>query len=104
MLERMFSPRSIAVVGASRDPEKVGSMLLRNILDSGYEGKVTVINPKASEIRGLTSLPSLLDVDGDLDLVIVAVPATFVKKVLLDGVQRGALGRGDKCRFPGGGN
>ncbi len=89
MLDRMFSPRCIAVVGASRDERKVGSMLLGNLLSSGYEGDLVVINPGASEVMGVKSLPSLLDVEQDIDLVVVAVPSGSVKQVLLDAERKG---------------
>lgn len=89
MLDRMFSPRSIVVVGASRDSKKVGSRVLSNLLSSGFVGKVTVVNPKADEIMGVPSVPSILDIDGDIDLVIIAVPSRAVKGVLLDCEKKG---------------
>ncbi len=84
MLERMFAPRSIAVVGASRDRKKVGSMLLSNLLAAGFDGSISVVNPGADEVQGLPSYPSLTAIEGDVDLAVVAVPAAAVKEVLLD--------------------
>ena len=84
MLERMFSPRSIAVVGASRDSKKVGSMLLSNLLAAGFGGSLSVVNPEADEVQGVKSYPSVFAVEGEVDLAVVAVPATVVKEVLLD--------------------
>ncbi len=89
MLDHMFSPRSIVVVGASRDERKVGSMLLSNLLASGYEGRLTVVNPGASEVMGIKSVSSLLDIEDDIDLVIIAVPSVIVRSVLLDAEAKG---------------
>jgi len=64
-MRSFFSPSSIAVIGASSDPKKVGGMILRNILDSGYPGKVFPINPKGGTIMGLraeTSVDGLAEV------------------------------------------
>ncbi len=81
-MERLFKPRSVAVIGASRNPEKIGHKILRNILEFGFRGKVYPINPKADEILGLKSYSSILDVPGDVDLAVIAVPAPIVPKVL----------------------
>ncbi|GFP24520.1 hypothetical protein HKBW3S09_01987, partial [Candidatus Hakubella thermalkaliphila] len=60
MLNHFFNPKSIAVIGASRTPGKVGYDILENILQYGYQGAVYPINPSASEILGKKSYPSLL--------------------------------------------
>jgi acetyl coenzyme A synthetase (ADP forming)-like protein len=83
-LKPIFSPKSIAVVGASRSPMKIGYEILQNILVHGYQGKVYPINPEAPEIMGLRSLPSVLAVKDDIDLAIIAVPAEFVPKVMTE--------------------
>ncbi len=83
-LRPIFSPKSIAVVGASRSPMKIGYEILQNILVQGYSGKVFPINPEASEIMGLRCLPSVLAVKEDIDLAIISVPAEFVPKVMIE--------------------
>lgn len=83
-LRPIFSPKSIAVVGASRSPMKIGYEILQNILVHGYQGKVYPINPEAPEILGLRALPSVLAVKDDIDLAIIAVPAEFVPKVMTE--------------------
>jgi acetyl coenzyme A synthetase (ADP forming)-like protein len=83
-LKPIFSPKSIAVVGASRSPMKIGYEILQNILVQGYQGKIFPINPEASEILGLRSLPSVMAVKDDIDLAIIAVPAEFVPKVMTE--------------------
>jgi len=81
-LKPIFSPKSIAVIGASRSPMKIGYEILQNILVQGYEGKVYPINPETPVIMGLKTQPSVLAVKDDIDLAIVAVPAEFVPKVM----------------------
>lgn len=81
-LEHLFSPRSVAVVGASRNPDKVGHIVLASILDGGFEGNIYPVNPKEETILGVTVYPSLSNVPGDIDLVVVAIPAPYVPDVL----------------------
>lgn len=82
MLETFFKPSSIAVVGASRRPGKVGYEVLRNIVRSGFTGAIYPINPNAREVLGLTCYPSVLDVEGDIDLCVIAVPARIVPTIV----------------------
>ncbi len=81
MLDSLFHPSSVAVVGASRTVGKVGHDVLKNILVSGYKGKVYPINPKAAKILGLKSYKSLLDVRGNVEMAVIAVPAVIVPKI-----------------------
>ena len=92
MPDPFFNPSSVAVVGASRKPGKVGHEVVRNILNSGYKGDVYPINPEATEILGLRCVPSLLDVPDPIDLVIVAVPASIVLKIAEDAGKKNVKG------------
>lgn len=83
-LKPIFSPKSIAVIGASRSPMKIGYEILQNILVQGYTGKVYPINPETPMIMGLKTQPSVLAVKEDIDLAIIAVPAEFVPKVMTE--------------------
>jgi len=83
-LRPIFSPKSIAVIGASRSPMKIGYEILQNILVQGYTGKVYPINPETPMIMGLKTQPSVLAVKDDIDLAIIAVPAEFVPKVMTE--------------------
>ena len=76
MLGGFFAPRGVAVIGASRDPAKVGGAVLANILDAGFEGSVYPVNPHAEEILGLRSYATIADVPDPVDLAIIVVPAT----------------------------
>lgn len=80
-LEPFFKPKSIAVIGASRNPAKIGYQLLRSIILAGYDKPIYPINPKADEILGLKAYPSILEVEDEVDLAVIAVPAPIVPKV-----------------------
>ncbi len=91
-LEVFFKPKSIAVIGASRKPEKIGYQLLRSIVIGGFEGKIYPVNPKAKEIMGLKAYASVLDVPGEVDLAVIAVPAPVVPKVIDECGRKGVKG------------
>ncbi len=73
--ERLFNPRGIAIVGASADLTRIGGHPIRALRNAGYKGRVYPVNPKRTEIAGLTCYPSVAAIDGACDLAIVAVPA-----------------------------
>lgn len=91
-LERMFSPKSIAVIGASREPVKIGHATLLNVLVSGYPGKVYPVNPNAHEIMGLKCYPSVLVIPDEVDLAVITIPARFVPKVVRECAEKGVAG------------
>ncbi|UCD45578.1 MAG: acetate--CoA ligase family protein [Candidatus Bathyarchaeota archaeon] len=80
-LDAVFRPRSVAIIGASRTSGKVGNILTRNMIESGYEGEIYPVNPKAKEILGLRSYPSVTDVPAEVDLAVIAIPAEYVLDV-----------------------
>ena len=92
MLDMFFNPQSVAVVGASRDPDKLGHGVLHNIMQYGYAGRVYPINPKADEVLGLPAYPSVLDVPDPIDLAVIVVPAKVVAAVLEECGQKGVRG------------
>ncbi len=81
-LDFLFQPKSIAIVGASSKSEKVGYSVLKNIIDSQYEGKIFPINPNENEILGFKVYKSVLDVPDDIDLAIFVIPAKFVTPIV----------------------
>uniref|UniRef100_A0A7C3SNW0 Acetyl CoA synthetase n=1 Tax=Thermofilum pendens TaxID=2269 RepID=A0A7C3SNW0_THEPE len=89
-LHRLFYPRAVAIVGASRDPSKIGHVVLKNILSWGYPGRVYPVNPNADEILGLRAYPRVSSIPGQVDVVIVAVPAQRVLDVVEDAGSSGA--------------
>ena len=80
--EKFFNPKSIAVVGASREKGKVGHEILASIIGAGYEGQVFPVNNKADEIEGLKCFPDLASTGQVPELVIIAVPAAAVPSVM----------------------
>ena len=82
MLQHFFNPSSVAVVGASQTPAKIGYDILNNVARYGYGGTIYPINPRAKEILGHKAYPDLLSVPSEIDLAVVAVPATAVMGVL----------------------
>ncbi len=89
-IEKLFKPRTIVVVGASRNVQKVGGTTLKNILKNNFKGKVYAVNPKATEIMGVPSYPSLLDIPEEIDHVVVTVPADMVPDVIEQAGKKGA--------------
>lgn len=81
-MNKFFEPDSVAVIGASRTPGKVGYSVVKNLIDGGYQGKIYPVNPKAEEILDLKCYHSLGEIPGDVDLTVVVVPAKFVKSVV----------------------
>ncbi|MCJ7623337.1 MAG: CoA-binding protein, partial [Anaerolineaceae bacterium] len=76
-LDGLFRPKSIAIIGASSTPGKIGYTVLKNIIDNNYAGAVYPINPKRDEVLGIKAYPSVLDVEGDIDAAIMVVPSSF---------------------------
>jgi acyl-CoA synthetase (NDP forming) len=88
-LDVFFEPRGVAVIGASRDPQKLGHGVVRNLVKYGYSGPIYPINPHATEILERKAYPTILDVPDPLDLAIVIVPAPQVPDELESCGQRG---------------
>ncbi|NLE44728.1 MAG: acetate--CoA ligase [Chloroflexi bacterium] len=89
MLDSFFKPRSVAVIGASQTPGKLGYSVVYNLKEGGYQGDIYPINPKADEILGLTVYASVLDVPGPIDLAVVVIPYQFVPGALEECGQKG---------------
>ncbi|MDM0019042.1 acetate--CoA ligase family protein [Variovorax saccharolyticus] len=78
-LDALFSPRSVAVIGASQNPQKVGGMPVQLLLRLGYDGPIYPVNPGAAEVQGLTAFATIDAVPAPIDLAIVALPAASVE-------------------------
>jgi len=74
MMDLFFKPKSIAVIGASGTPGKLGYVIVKNIADSDFAGEVYPVNPKSDEILGYKVYRSVTEIPGDVDLVITALP------------------------------
>jgi len=91
-LSALFSPRSIAVVGASSSPQKIGGIPIDYALRFGFEGALYAVNPKAEQIQGLPAYPNLQAIGKPVDLAILAVPAALVDRALEDAIAAGVKG------------
>ncbi|HEY3346136.1 MAG TPA: acetate--CoA ligase family protein [Nitrospirota bacterium] len=89
LLEKFFNPKSVAVVGAARDPKKVGHSILKNLRDNGYKGRLYPVNPKAKSILGLKTYPSVSSIKEGVDLAVITVPRNFVIDVMKDCGKKG---------------
>ncbi|MEI7510864.1 MAG: acetate--CoA ligase family protein [Candidatus Peregrinibacteria bacterium] len=87
-LSSFFAPQSVAVVGASENPDKLGSIILQNILDAQFPGRVRGVNPKHSgeTLFGVPFLSALSDEKEAFDLAVIVVPAPFTKAVVQDAI------------------
>src|SRR4030095_1017230 len=81
-LQPFFSPRTVAVFGASRERHKIGSEILHNLVSTGFTGQVVPVHPAAAELQGLRAYRSLEAYEGAVDLAVVAVPAAHVDEVV----------------------
>ncbi len=82
MLGSFVNPASVAVIGASRTPGKVGHDVVKNLIDAGFAGPVYPVNPKADEVLGLPCAPSVDAIDGDVELAVICIPGRFVLDTL----------------------
>jgi acetyl coenzyme A synthetase (ADP forming)-like protein len=87
-LELFFKPKTIAVVGASANPIKIGHAALKNILISNYQCKLYPVNLDEEEILGLKCYKKLSDISGSIDLVLISVPANIVSSIIKDCVEK----------------
>ena len=77
-IKYLFEPRSVAVLGASTNPAKIGYRIVENIVKSGYKGKVYPVNPKGGEILGLPVYHDLTAINGEIDIAVISIPAPLV--------------------------
>lgn len=80
-LRPVLAPRSVAIIGAARSPDTLGNLLLRCILQPGFSGVVYPVNPNAEAVLSVKSYPSVLDIPGEVEMAIIAVPASIVNHV-----------------------
>lgn len=88
----LVTPRSVVVVGASREPDSIGHRLLENIIRGGFTGAVHAVNHDAFEVQGVPSHARVTDAPGPIDLAVVAVPADAVDDVVRDCAAAGVRG------------
>ena len=89
MLESLLYPKTVAVIGASSTPGKVGYALLSNLVKTQFEGTIVPVNPKGGEILGQTCYTNLSEFKGKIDLSVIAVPTLAVKEAVQSSVDAG---------------
>jgi len=89
MLELLFNPSALALIGATNNIWKSGGFFLKSLIDHGFRGQVYPINPRESEISGLRAYPTVLDIPGEVDLAIMTIPAPATEEVMLQCAQKG---------------
>lgn len=92
LLNGLFQPKSVAVIGASATPGKIGYTVLDNLLKSKYKGGIYPINPKSDEILGIKCYSSILDVKEQVESAIITIPAKFVSQIVDECGKKGIKG------------
>lgn len=91
-MNRIMRPDTVAVIGASSEDGKIGNSVMKNLINGGYQGKIYPIHPKAEEIMGMTAYKSVLDVPGEIDVAVFAIPAKLVAQALEEVGRKGIPG------------
>ena len=82
MLESIFAPASVAVIGASPDPTRLGHRVMKNIVENGYTGRLVAIHPKAPDVLGYPAYPTIEAVPEPIELAVIVIPAQYVLPVV----------------------
>ncbi len=88
----LFRPRSVAVIGASRERGKIGAEIFHNLIAAGFHGEVFPVNPNSAEVEGVACVPTLSAISGNVDLAVIVVPAAAVPAAIDDCIARGVKG------------
>ena len=83
-MNRIMMPKSVAVIGASIEPGKIGNSVMKNLINGGYKGSIIPIHPKAAEIMGYKAYKSVNEVPGEIDVAVFAIPAKLVAGALTE--------------------
>jgi acetyltransferase len=89
MLDSLFRPQKVAVIGASTKELSIGNRVIKNLIDFGFKGEIYPINPKADEVRGIKAYKSILDCPENIDVVHMVIPAKFVPQAVEDCGRKG---------------
>lgn len=91
-IQRFFRAESVAVVGASRRSDSIGRTLVRNLVLGDFQGRVYAVNSAADAVAGMPAYAAVSDIEGDVDIAVIAVPAESVPEVILDCANKGVHG------------
>jgi len=92
VLTGLLRPKNIAIIGASSTPGKIGHTIVKNLLESGYEGGIYPVNPSTDEILELKVYNSILEVPGSVDAAVITIPAKFVIDAVKECGEKGVKG------------
>jgi acetyl coenzyme A synthetase (ADP forming)-like protein len=88
-LRPLLSPKTVAIIGASRHPSTIGYRLLQCMVEAGFTGTVYPVNPNANSIMSIKAYPSVVDIPGEVEMAVIAVPAKLVSRVAEDCGKKG---------------
>jgi len=91
-MHTLFNPRSVAVIGASDKPAKLGFHVMKSLTKGGFPGTITPINPISKEIMGIEAVGSISDIPGEVDIAIVVLPSRMVPGVFEECISKGVRG------------
>jgi acetyltransferase len=89
MLDALFKPKAVALIGASTKELSIGNVIIRNLQTYGYKGEIYPVNAKADEVCGLKSYATIADIPGDVDLAHIIIPSQFVPQAIEECGQKG---------------
>jgi acetyl coenzyme A synthetase (ADP forming)-like protein len=89
MLNTLFNPKSVAIIGASTKELSIGNVITKNLLHYKYKGPIYPINPNADEVRGVKAYKTIFDVPGNVDLAHISIPSKFVPQAIEDCGKKG---------------
>jgi len=89
MLDALFKPKAVALVGASTKELSIGNVIIRNLQTYGYKGEIYPVNAKADEVCGLKSYATIADIPGEVDLAHIIIPSQFVPQAIEECGQKG---------------
>ncbi len=89
MLDALFKPKAVALIGASTKELSIGNVIIRNLQTYGYKGKIYPVNAKAPEVCGIKAYPSILDIPGPVDLAHIIIPSPLVPQAIEECGQKG---------------
>jgi acyl-CoA synthetase (NDP forming) len=91
-LKSLFNPKTVAVIGASENPDKLGSHVMQSLMSGHFGGTVVPVNPGSESIRGLKAVPSILDCPAPVELAIIVLPAKFVPGIFEECIKKDVKG------------
>lgn len=97
--EQLINPKSIVIIGGSNNVRKPGGKIVKNILDGGYQGNLSIVNPKEEKVQGIKSYHSVKDIS-NTDLAILAIPSKYcLETVTILAKQKKTKAFNYFCRF-----